>query len=360
MEEFDVAVIGAGPAGSSTAYYAAKAGLNVIIIDQRKAVGEPVQCGEFIPSTKEMERIIPRVKDQKELFDIDESLIKMRTNKIKFISPKDREYEMDFEGFTVDRRFFDKYLAKKATDAGAELMIGTKYLSLKDNVIKLDKGEVKAKVIVGADGFKSNVAKDAGMEVNHVLCPCMLGQVDGDFEPTVEMFFGTVAPGGYAWVIPKEGGANVGLGIQKTGNVSLRNMLNDFLKMRKLGKIHDLSAGFVPISGPIPQTVKGNVMIVGDAAGQVMATNGGGIPISMICGRIAGNVISEHFKNKVPLTKYEEEWRANVGTELENALDTKRMADKAFKRNFTLELAMKLMGSKRMERAINCKPIFKK
>ncbi len=360
MDEYDVVVIGAGPAGSSTAYFAAKNGSRVLMIDQRKAIGEPVQCGEFIPSTKEMERIIPRVKDQAELFDIGDSLIKLRTNKIKFISPKDREYEMDFEGFTVDRRYFDKYLARKATDAGAELWTGTKFMSINKDVVTLNTGEVRGKVIVGADGFKSNVARSAGMEVEHVLCPCMLGQVDGDFEPTVEMFFGKIAPGGYAWVIPKNDGANVGLGIQKTRNVSLRNMLNDFLKMRKLGDIHDLSAGFVPISGPIPQTVKGNVMIVGDAAGQVMATNGGGIPISMICGRIAGNVISEHFENKTPLEKYEEEWRATVGSELKNALETKRMADKAFKRNFTLELAMKLMGSKRMGRAVNCKPIFKK
>ena len=179
-------------------------------------------------------------------------------------------------------------------------------------------------------------------------------------EMVVEMFFGTIAPGGYAWVIPKGDGANVGLGIQKTGNVSLRKMLDKFLKTRGLGKIEQLSAGFVPISGPIPKTVKDNVLIVGDAAGQVMATNGGGIPISMICGRIAGNVIAQNFKDNTPLQKYEEEWRANVGPELDNALDTKRMADKAFKRNWTLEMSMKLLGPDRMNRAVNCKPIFKK
>ncbi len=60
MDEYDVVVIGAGPAGSSTAYYAAKKGLRVLIVDLRKSVGEPVQCGEFIPSTKEMEGMFPR------------------------------------------------------------------------------------------------------------------------------------------------------------------------------------------------------------------------------------------------------------------------------------------------------------
>ena len=137
-------------------------------------------------------------------------------------------------------------------------------------------------------------------------------------------------------------------------------MLNKFLKLRKLKDIHTLSTGFVPISGPIPQTVKNNVIIVGDAAGQVMASNGGGIPISLICGRLAGNVISEHIKNNVPLEQYEKQWRNAVGPELKNALKIKKMFDKVFKRNFTLEFVMKIMGSKRMERAIKCKPIFKK
>ncbi len=360
MDEYDVTIIGAGPAGSSTAFYAARTGLRVLIVDQRKSIGEPVQCGEFIPTTKEMEGMFPRVKNQSELFNIDDSLIKMRTNKIKCISPKMKEYEIAFEGFTVDRRFFDKYLVKKATDAGAELRTSTKFLSLNWNRVELDKGEIETKVIVGADGYESNVAKSAGMKVVDLLCPCILGQVEGEFEPIVEMFFGSIAPGGYAWVIPKKNSANVGLGIQKTSNIALRNMLNKFLKLRKLKDIHTLSMGFVPISGPIPQTVKNNVIIVGDAAGQVMATNGGGIPISMICGRLAGNVISEHIKKKVPLEQYEKQWRNAVGPELKKSLEIKKMFDKVFKRNFTLEFAMKIMGSKRMERAIKCKSIFKK
>jgi len=360
MDEYDVAIIGAGPAGSSTAFYAARNGLRVLIVDQRKTIGEPVQCGEFIPTTKEMKSMFPRVKNQSELFNIDDSLIQMRTNKIKIISPKMREYEIAFEGFTVDRRFFDKYLVKKATELGAELRTNTKFISLNGNRVELDKGEIETKVIVGADGYTSNVAKSAGMKVIDLLCPCILGQVDGEFEPTIEMFFGSIAPGGYAWVIPKKDSANVGLGIQKTSNISLRNMLNKFLKLRILKDIHTLRMGFVPISGPIPQTVKKNVIIVGDSAGQVMATNGGGIPIAMICGRLAGNVISEHIRNKVPLEQYEKHWKNAIGPELNNALEIKKMFDKVVKRNFTLEFAMKIMGSKRIERAIKCKSIFKK
>jgi len=360
MDKYDVAIIGAGPAGSTTAFYAARTGLRVLIVDQKKSIGEPVQCGEFIPTTKELESMFSRVKNQSELFNIEDSLIKMRTNKIKFISPKMREYEIAFEGFTVDRRCFDKYLVKKATDAGAELKTNTKFISLNCNRVELDKGQIEAKVIVGADGYGSNVAKSAGMKVVDLLCPCILGQVEGEFEPIVEMFFGSIAPGGYAWVIPKNNSANVGLGIQKTSNISLRNMLNKFLNLRKLKDVHTLRIGFVPISGPIPRTVKNNVIIVGDAAGQVMATNGGGIPISMICGRLAGNVISDHIKNNTLLEQYEKQWRNAVGKELKNALEIKKMFDKVVKRNFTLEFAMKIMGSKRIERAIKCKPIFKK
>jgi digeranylgeranylglycerophospholipid reductase len=360
MDDYDVVIIGAGPAGSSTAFYAARKGLRVLIVDQRKMIGDPVQCGEFIPTTKELEIIFPRAKNLSELFSINYSLIEMRTNKIKCISPKMKEYEIPFEGYTVDRRIYDKYLVKKAIEAGADLRTNTKFLSLNCKRVKLDKGQIETKVIVGADGYASNVAKSIRMKTVDLLCPCILGQVEGEFEPIVEMFFGSIAPGGYAWVIPKNNSANVGLGIQKTSNIPLRNMLNKFLKLRKLKDICKLCMGFVPISGPIPQTVKNNVIIVGDAAGQVMATSGGGIPISMICGRLAGNAISEHIKNNVPLELYEKQWKYVVGSELKTALEIKKMFDKVFRRNFTLEFVMKIMGSKRMGRAIKCKSIFNK
>ena len=119
-----------------------------------------------------------------------------------------------------------------------------------------------------------------------------------------------------------------------------------------------LCAGYVPMSGPVENTVKGSVILVGDAAGQVMATNGGGIPIAMVCGRIAGNAIGRHINEGLPLERYDAEWRRVVGAELANAVRTKRLADRFFNWNTGLELAMRLLGNKRIERAVKCRPIF--
>jgi digeranylgeranylglycerophospholipid reductase len=260
----------------------------------------------------------------------------------------------------VERRDLDKYLADKAVGEGAKLKTNINVTDINGNRIITRSGEeFTAKVIVGADGYRSRIAEMVGFKVPRMLYRCMLCEIPGNFEPTVEMYFGSIAPGGYAWVIPKADSANIGLGIQKKGNVSLKDLLKRFLKSKKLKtKPRFWSAGYVPVSGPIPQTVKNSVLVVGDAAGQVMATNGGGIPISMICGRIAGNVIGQHFHTGQPLVKYEKEWRLSVGKELDVSLRTKRLADVFFKNDWALGIAMSLMGEKRMNRAIKCKPVF--
>jgi digeranylgeranylglycerophospholipid reductase len=271
-----------------------------------------------------------------------------------------KSYDFKFDGFSVERREFDKYLADKAVGEGAELKTNVKVTNFDGNKIVTRSGEeFTGKVIVGADGYRSRIAEMAGFKVPGTLYRCILCEMPGDFEPTVEMYFGSVAPGGYAWVIPKADSANIGLGIRNKGDFSLKALFKRFLESKRLKtKPRFWSAGYVPVSGPIPQTVKNNVLVVGDAAGQVMATNGGGIPISMICGRIAGNVIGQHFRIGQPLEKYETEWRQSVGKELAVSLRTKKLADVFFKNDRALGIAMSLIGEKRMNRAIKCKPVF--
>ena len=359
MDSYDVVVVGAGPAGSTTAYYAAKKQLSVLIIEKRKEIGHPVQCGEFLPAIDELKYIMPRVKDLDDLFSFEEKMISKRIRSIRILSPKKKAYELDFKGFSVERREFDKYLVNKATQIGAELKTDTKFIRIENGNVITSKGDFSARVIVGGDGYSSGVARSVGLEGPKKLSPCVLCEIPGDFEPVVEMHFGNIAPGGYAWIIPKKDSANVGLGVQGKGEKTLKSLLQKFLKSKKLDvEPRYWSGGQVPISGPIPQTVKDNVVIVGDAAGHVMATNGGGIPIAMVCGRIAGNVIGNHINSGAPLKNYETEWRRGVGKELNAALRTKRLADIFFKREKFLENAMAIMGPDRMNRAVNCKPIF--
>ena len=354
----DVLIVGAGPAGSTTARFCAGKDLDVLMIDRRKEIGYPVQCGELLPHTKEMYSIFPRSADLDELFTIDGSLVAGESDHIDLVSPRNRTYRCDFKSHVLDRRSFDKHLAKLAVEAGARLETGASFMSLKDGVAVTSLGAVKAKVIVGADGPNSRTARQAGLSNPAVRYPAITCQAKGDFEPDVKMFFGGVAPGGYAWIIPKARGANVGVGYSPAMlSGTPRAAFDSFI--RRLGcEYTDLTMGLVPISGPVPSTVAGNVLLVGDAAGHVMATNGGGIPTAMIAGRIAGRTIRSHLKGEAGLDEYESGWRAVMGGPLKTSLKTRRLADMVFSRDCTLELAMRMLGRRGLDRAIRCKRAF--
>lgn len=339
----DVLVVGAGPAGSTAARYAAEAGLDVLLIDKRKEVGLPVCCGEFNAATAILKEALPHAPGFDDLFPIDSSLIRREIRGAVAVSPKGRAYEFDLPGYTLDRDALDRSLADAAVRAGAVLSLDTAFLSRDGRRVRTRRGDVEARVVVAADGPLSPVSRSAGMERNAVLAPAITCRVGGEFDDRIRFFFGnSIAPGGYAWVFPKEGCANVGLGVQNR-EIPLPVLLKAFLaRMEFTGR--DLMAGFVPVSGPIRQTVRENVVAVGDAAGHVVASNGGGIAPAMICGRLAGLAVARHLRNSEPLDAYEREWRSALGRELETAARTKRMADRFLGSDFLLERTMAMLG----------------
>jgi digeranylgeranylglycerophospholipid reductase len=172
------------------------------------------------------------------------------------------------------------------------------------------------------------------------------------------MYFGSIAPCGYAWIIPKRSGANIGVGFRaERAEKKPSDLFSDFIS--KLGcKYSDVSMGLVPVSGPASSTVRGNVLLVGDAAGHVMATNGGGIPTAMIAGRIAGEVIRKHSKGDAKLEEYEVRWRGVMEGPLRTSMRTRKLADVAFAWDPMLGLAMFLLGRRGLDRAIRCKRVL--
>ncbi|MEW5760059.1 MAG: geranylgeranyl reductase family protein [Candidatus Thermoplasmatota archaeon] len=353
----DVLIIGAGPAGTTAARYSAK-NADTLVIERKKEIGVPIQCGEFLPQKEELKEMLPKVDFIDEIFSFPEDIISKRTNGINIFSPFGREYEIEFEGMSIHRDKFDKYLADKARNEGAEIITGVNFLGFKDGVAITNKGNIKAKVIIGADGATSYVRKIVGNKVE--LCPCIEYRYDGEFGDKVEMYFGKCAPGGYAWVIPKKGCANIGLGIQKRyTNASLKNLLKNFVeKLGIEGKPTKKIAGFVPMIKGIERTVSGNLMLVGDAGGHVMASNGGGIPIGMVCGKLAGEVAGKNIRYGLKLATYEEECQALVGELLMKSVKIKRIVNFGFYSDIILAIGMFLLGKKGMRKAITCKPIF--
>src|SRR2546422_10421309 len=271
---YDVIVVGSGPAGATAARYAARRGLKVLLVDKRKEIGVPVQCGEYVAQHEEVRAIFPTVNELEDLMKVPYRVRESDTPVIRIWSPNARRYDIPFRGFTVRRDKMDQGIAAQAVHEGAELMIETTVVRVRGEEDETNRGTFQGKVVVGSDGPRSTVAKSVGLEWP-VSAPAMSATAEGDFSDATDMFFGNLAPGGYAWIIPKAGCANVGLGTWERFRGNLRDLFNKFVAARGLqpGKA---TGGFGPVLRPPPRAVKRDVLLVGDAAGVVMATKGGG------------------------------------------------------------------------------------
>jgi len=153
-----------------------------------------------------------------------------------------------------------------------------------------------------------------------------------------DFYWGEIwAPGGYAWIFPRENGlALVGIGVRRPSKPVYYYLMN-FIENHPIAasklkgsSIIGMSRGNVPLD-TARKTVVGNVLIVGDAAGQVNPVNGAGVEYAVICGKIAGEIAAGTIndqKSKKTLMKYEEMWRQNLGKEFNATLTARKILDK--------------------------------
>ena len=372
---YDVAVVGAGPAGSSVSKVVAKQGFSTIVFDRRSVIGHPVQCGELIPTPSEARNLFPRSSRMPSAVKVPVEFVTNRTDSIRLVSPNGSTYEFPFEANIVDRSRFDQYIAQEAVYAGAEMHLSIAAISRSANNELITKGgastnSISASVVVGADGANSIVARSLGEKYVHSkddLSPSLQYVISGlnVDESVVEMYFGDqIAPGGYSWVIPKGNGlVNVGFGMRRNiakDDTPLRTYLDRFVfktltSSSKAAKIERRIGAIIPVGGPLEKTWHNNTLLVGDAAGHVMASNGGGIPTALCGGEIAGDAIGSYLTNETPLSTYEDEWRSEFGTELDTALRVLRIADNIMPSDFMTDLCMKLAGVRFLEPLIRCR-----
>jgi len=332
---YDVVVVGSGPAGSVTARFAAKAGAKVLILERRAEVGVPVLCGEGIgqkvDSFKVLEgkRWIAKVMDGARIFSPNDTKVTMAA-----------EYAGAETGYVVYRDIFDQELARGAVHAGAKLQMNTNAVDLlKKNgkivgVKTIQQGEpvdIEADVVVGADGVESKVGKWAGIKTTlkpidlETCAQYTLANVDCP-DAFCDFYLGKKrAPGGYVWVFPKgDDVANVGIGVISSlsdSGMALR-LLDKFIASHpelKKGEPIRLLAGADPVAKPI-ESVRDNLVLVGDAARHVDPITGGGLMLSIEGGKYAGEVIGAAVKeqkfDKEFLMKYEIQWQQAFGKKL--------------------------------------------
>ncbi len=330
MPDYDVVVVGAGPAGSMTAKWAAKGGARVLMVEKRQEIGSPVRCGEGI-SKAWLNGVGVKLDSKSVAREVKGARIVAPNGKAFYLSEKMAGNEV---GIVIDRVFFDKLLAKDAVKAGSDLMLKTsavKLLRSGEKVVGVrvksfgQTRDIKAGCVVGADGYESQVGRWAGIDTTLAprdITSCFQYRLtnikhEADY---CEFVLGSKAPGGYIWVFPKdEETANVGIGMQLTklknpGDV--KKHLDKFIegdpRLRK-GRPLELVSGAVSICAPIDKTVGNGVLLVGDAARQIDPITGGGISNSCKAGKVAGEVLAKAARERnfseQSLRRYEKGWR---------------------------------------------------
>jgi digeranylgeranylglycerophospholipid reductase len=354
MEQYDVAVIGAGPAGSMAAKYAAMAGARTIILEEHKSIGWPVECAGLL-GTKAM---------QEAELSTTRSVVRGLKGATVY-SPGAASVSFkaaSFKAWVVDRRLFDRSLALEAVRCGAELRLGSQVRKIRrfdnnknynnnhntriindstdnnstgDNstLVLGDGGRIEAKVVISAEGVRARLARKAGIgPVEQVLSGA---QVEVPFKVNdhekVEVHLGV--PGLFAWVIPiGDDSARIGLCTKEAACNSLRSFLQrDVIRKRLLGSPVALVVGGLPL-GPPKSTVADGILAVGDAAGQVKPTSGGGVYPGLVCAKIAGSVAADAALagdcSAGRLREYDKRWREVLGRELAIGMRLNRLLNR--------------------------------
>ena len=324
-DSYDVVVVGAGPAGSTAARYAAAGGASVLLLEKDRDVGYPVRCAEAASHEGVVQFIQP-----------DPRWIAATVSKFRIVVPNGKSIvpRLDGIGYVLERRIFDYELAKLAVKEGAEVVTKAYVYDLLRSgeeitgvrvLIKDQKLDIRAKVVIGADGVESRVGKWGGIDTTcHIrdMESCAQVTLSGIHvdEGILDFYFGDdVAPGGYLWVFPKgKDAANVGIGIsvECAKEKSAVRWLDEFVQKKfPHAAILTRIAGGVPCAKTCDEIVRANVMLVGDAAHQVNPVSGGGIISGMIGGMIAGQVAAEAVQKGdfSHLMDYQKRWQKRLG-----------------------------------------------
>ena len=323
------------------ARYCAEGGLDTVLIEKKAEIGAPLRCAEGVSKKWLAELGI----------EPDPSWIRADMKGAIIKSSKGTTFQLDESkagaevGYVLERHIFDKMLARKAAEAGAEIMLRTSCTGILREAGRIvgisarsmgEDIEIRAKCVVAADGYESQVGRwggiDTSLKMSDIDTCIQYRMCNIDVAPDYcEFVIGSCAPGGYIWIFPKGNGvANVGIGVMGSlckGDGDAKRYLDAWIEndpRLSKGQRLEIMGGFVSTCPGLDCSVDDNLVLVGDAARIIDPITGGGIAHACRSGMYAGKVISECAKtgdfSKKALMAYDRMWRD-------------RMEDKLF-RNF--------------------------
>jgi digeranylgeranylglycerophospholipid reductase len=318
----DVIVVGAGPSGNMAALRLSQMGYSVAVLDWRQNIGDKLCTG-----------IIGR--ECVERFPPDSSIIQHSARSAVLVSPSGKRYPVakeDAQAYVVDRVAYVNSIAEQAMEAGASYVLGVRVSHLnvsRDGITVATSGEnqsqtYQGEMLVLASGFGSPLLRMAGLSNGkspEYMIGCQAEVAATDLEAT-EVYLGdAVAAKSFAWLVPLSGSrALAGMAPRRRENSQMDEFLSN---VQKSGRVKEVikkpQTWGIPIK-PLSRTYSNRVLAVGDAAGLVKPTTGGGIYYAFISGEIAAKSINEAFRagdfSAKQLKSYETRWKDVFGKEL--------------------------------------------
>ncbi len=345
--ETQVLIVGAGPSGLIAAEEAARRGKDVLVLEEHAEIGRPCHCAGLL-SLDGMRRLgMPA----------DGPFVQNKVRGALFFSPSGLSFTIERRrpvACVVNRVLLDRFLARQAMKCGVKIELGHavhEVLFRETEVLaRSGKHTFKANIAIDAEGASSKIVKAAGLEPldpAYLLPGLQFDLIGVNVDPDyVEIYVDRkIAPGFFAWVIPLgEGSARVGLGCK---GANPRELIDRFVERRFKDEKYEClmtRSGLIVTSGPIKRTFSNRLLIVGDAAGQVKPTTGGGVILGGLCAAIAGRVAAEavercRFEGAF-LSLYEHLWKKEFGKEFKYMLWARRvfnaLSDRAIDRIFEL------------------------
>jgi len=341
-ERTDVVVVGAGPAGSHMAYRLAKEGWSVTLLEEHHVVGRPVQCAGLVS-----QRVLDMAGTTKMVTHKlgGATVWSPGLKKLKFAASETR-------AFVISREQLDFLLAERAASAGVYIQTGHKFVGITrksggpTGILEIEvevdgsdeRKRLEAKVLVGADGVTSAVARKLRLRRPIEMLPAYETEIPFADASTdeVEIYLGNaLAPGFFGWSIP-DGEGNVRVGVGMNARYGMTALDGYRVLVRQMEKnygrplpspVRSIVSG-IPI-GLVPRISTEGGLLVGDAAAQVKPLSGGGIFTGMRAAEIGSQVVSDSLSRKdwsaASLSRYDHRWTEEMGSEMERALFFRRL-----------------------------------